>query len=333
MKTRIYILAAMLVATIFTSLAQNPGGVMLSSNGQIRTYSSDRLVDAINAANPGDTIYLGKGGYGLGNLPTAQMSDGNTVAVLSKPLTIIGVGGNDQIDTHTTLSFNYDPYIDLSSASGNFSLEGICIYNYIRLNPGQNKVAIRNALTYGIVVEGSGGGLEIDRCNISELNLGNGLLAEAQVKNSLITSQFRGCVAPGETMASFNHCYIASVYGDDQLPVKGNIINSYIQYLFGDEVSYENCYYQYGNGDISNVPMQNCTNIDGSIDINSLNLDRAASESFGFYGNDGTVAGVMGGSSPYTLSASYPTPDYENSSVTYDSVNKKLNIKVKVLTD
>lgn len=325
-------MAAMLVAAIFSSLAQN-SNIMLSSSGKIRTYNTSQLWDVVNDANPGDTIYLGYGDFYLENFPTTTIADGRMPHVLSKPLTIIGLTSDMDNMPRCFIGWS-DLYIDTQSAGGNISLEGFAFIGDIIIGGGDSEIAFRNFATTGnIRVDGSGNTVILDRCNIGDINIGNGLLNDLQASNTIIRNSITGRCNENGKIADFNHCAIGSVNDNEDQRACAHISNSYIGNISGDEVAYENCYYMYGNVDSATMTLTNCTNIDGSIDLWSLNLDKAASESYGFVGNDGTVPGVMGGSNPYSVLPSYPVPDYNNSSVTYDSVNKNLNIKVKVLTD
>lgn len=326
MKTRIYAAVAILAATIFTGFAQRTNGIILSSSGKVHSFYEYQLADAYNVANPGDTIYLGYGSYTFDFLPETTYPNGNVAKMMDKPLTFIGAGADEGKDccrvgwTDLCVSVNY--------TGDKVSFEGIRYYGGIHIKSA-DEVTFRNSHIDSFEILDLTNKLIVDRSKFENFNIGAGLLNSMQAVNSNIT-QLNGYCKEGESLASFNHCWFDNV---NKETAKAYILNSYLEWVTEGNVAFENCFFKYHNGDESKMILTNCTQIDGGIDLYGMNLDKSISEAYGFYCSDGTVPGVMGGTQPYSLSPSYPMPDAENSSVTYDSVNKKLNIKVKVLTD
>lgn len=308
-----------------TAMAQS-AGITLSSNGTLKFFRSDQFGDAIDAAQPNDTIYFAPGEYQINKL--WEWDNWNSRKI-TKPLVLIGAGGHEN-GTRFSTSSSQSLYIDLSQydTNNNFSMEGI------RYNGGRIIVAsdidnltFRNmyvqefGYTVNDTVTAKVNNMLVDRCHItSEVELGNDRVASANFLNSKINNIKGSCT---NNIPAANHCKLWNVDSS----FTGFILNSFIRYGDVTNSSLENCGY-YSVSGVSETNTKNSFNIgydfDG-YDDNPSQLDAS------YVSNDGTPMGTSGGDNPFSLYPSYPTPDVTKSTIEYDVNNKKLNVTIKLL--
>ncbi|MBD5299456.1 MAG: hypothetical protein HDS22_05755 [Bacteroides sp.] len=296
--------------------AQTPV-VTLSTNGELKSFAANEVADAIYEANPNDTIWLSPGYF--------EMSTVGGVDGLKKPLVLIGSGATG--DSETWFRF-WDPEIDLD-ANSSVVFEGMIISSdYSVQVRGNGNITFRNCKLSGLV-EGSDSDITpsvwLDRCEITgSLNLNT--KGALNVNNSKIKNVY------GTTYTYLVNCYI---YGTCDLH-NGTVSNSLLfeREDYNNYTTYQDCVIFGFNGPTSAIWGQyiNCS---PSLNENgeAIQATPENAELYNWLGSDGTLVGPYGGTTPFSLLPSYPTPDPSNSTLEYDKNTHKLKVKVSILDD
>ncbi len=310
--------------------ADSRAAILLLHEGTGKTYNVDQLPKAVSDAIAGDTICLSAG--------TFYLTD---TLVIDKPITMIGQGQNTIIGGTVNIAMEGNPTLTAHT------LDAMRFLNDVIVTKSLSGLKIRK-------VNFSGGKFEcfenveslvIDRCYVYTF-WSDDYLRSATIINSKICFEMpvdpntTGCnivyqnsiIGSRSTSSadwqSYNHtetyinCIICSTCDD-----VGNIGYGYIKnctlintliegadILIGDYHSELNCYYQ---GDILGWDQENGC----SISKEGLLLA-------GYLGTDGTVVGIEGGTTPYTLEPN--SINVENGVMNVDAAKKVLNVTLKV---
>ena len=328
------------------AMAQN-AGILLSYNKgeELKFYRSNDLAKAIDDAEVNDTLYFGAGDYDLVQFPQYENSTNTDHRQLTKPLTFIGAGAQDN-GTRFTRGFNLFINIDPSikdESKRNVSFEGINFSSRWDIFPASN---INELKFVNSNMRFSDNGysdyymqeepdykvnkLIIDRCRMDNLSLTGNKVGKADVKNTKIEGYVYGNCSDNSAAAALNHCYIG--YIDSNFI--GLITNSFIYYDYASaENVLQDCYYYGSYYSEGNSTVEDCKTLDTS-DVDYCDNNPSP------YGNcsDGTLYGSLGGNNPFTLYPSYPTPDTtvdsndnKKSFIDYDIINKNLTVTVTLL--
>lgn len=282
------VMAALCVQQTIAQVAM----VALSHNGSLTMYKADSLSTALNDAVEGDTIYLNEGFF-----------PGFTI---SKPLTVIGAGEKTNI--------NGSVYIQATGTLTARTLDALNING--SLSGGSSTgLVIRKCKFKGFSC-GSLTNAIIDRCynESNTFSINNGV-KNMQVVNSVI-KELRG-YASNASDVTFLNCNILSFYSSNY--VKATFVNC-IAYNSSKQADsyFSYCRLYQDNG--TNT-MQNCY-------CSSFSWYNTYDCLPGKNGTDGTVVGINGGTTPFTLTTSNPkVTSYE---LKVDTQNKLLNVNVKV---
>lgn len=299
-KSDITKLLMLLIAAICTILTAEARHFHLAQNGKLLPFIN--FSDAMEKANSNDTIYLDKGDLGKLNITKPAILIGSPSTIVS-----IEINLNEQYRNSSIIDLEGVYCYQLSIVS---ELQQLILKNTEIRNYDHSFISYDNAKINNLIA---------DRCRFGHLYFRSYPDNPSKPYNSIYvdTVSCRNCIidelegtAINKNATLLKNCSFTRI----QDSFSGSLINcvtirddwgtgerikSYDHFDFYD--------YDYGNIDISNI---------------------ALLEGRGCYGNDGTVAGPYGGEAPtYSLIPDYPT--VKEGKIEFDSVNKKLKIKVK----
>lgn len=291
--------------------------IALQHNGYVTLYDANQMEDALKASVDGDTIYLNEGTF-TGNV------------TIDKKVSVIGSGVATMYEGSITVSIPGSPTLTAHL------LDAIYFKNSITIAQPLNGLKIRKCQFNGLVFNAKTEDITIDRC-YSRGNSSNPLQLSANVKkmtvlNSKIYDVVGDVKNPGD--ASFVNCNIYYMYNYSSC-----CRATYMNCIIGNWYSYSNNYLENttyvnclcGSSFYGKSVNQNCWNANNTNIINnSTNCtftdDQLRSD--GYLGTDGTVVGITGGTTPFTLEPSVPkVTDY---TIKVDTQTKKLNVNIKV---
>lgn len=289
--------------------------VILQSGAATTIYDGTNISTAIDAAKKGDILYLSEGTY-----------DSFTI---DKEILVRGVGENTWIEGDVTIA------IPNNATLTQAVLEGVNVSGTINITQPATNLIIRNTKVIDVKVNGALSNGLIDRCwIIGTFNMNNNT-DDTTVKNSKVYMISAGSLTYNKctflncniadrmnvnTAAVFTNCIIGSyVYDSGQMNGLGTMESSvFTNTLFntdygsiGSSSSQTNCYF--------------ISDYNGACDRNTLESRYDLSV---YRGTDGTVVGVYGGSTPFTLDPQ--VAKVTESTFTVDTTNKKLSVKLKV---
>lgn len=171
-------------------------------------------------------------------------------------------------------------------------------------------------------------GAVLDRCYITNTLTLSSYIKGMTVVNSSIN--WLGANSGATSNTTFVNCYISKIGSSN---FSATIINSIIHYGGNSSGSiFHNTIYSTVlintliNTDYitigSSSVAQNC------YKVNSPSTDSASLQSNSYFGTDGTIVGIHGGDTPYTLEPS--VPKVTNSDLKLDIEKKELNVKLTV---
>lgn len=321
---KLFLTFACLLGMSMTASALSTTTVLLQHNGNITQFEAEKINDAIEAAEDGDYIFLNEGTYPAFNL--------------TKIVYVKGVGELTVIDGNVDISISDKPILTEPL------LEYLKITGLVCTKKETTGLKIKQCWIGAVEFIGKTNDAYIDRCDLhgySKYNggksyglyTGNNFITtitvdgvskqykDYYVQQLTITNSYIGCVSSGSPNVNYINCEIKSFYMDrDQWMGGGTILNSIVS-LTPSHAKLINCYLSLGSTDCEII---NCYS--GTNDIESKN--KKTLESNGYYGNDGTIIGVFGGNTPYTLVPS--VPKVTESSLKVDPQKKVLNVTLTV---
>lgn len=319
-----------------SSTQNQKGKIFLQSNGKVKgIFESNALQAAIDEATPegGDIIYLSSGFF-----------DGD--AIIDKPISIIGVGADNSLDSYTayggSLSCN-----DSSSSKliDKVLIEGVRFTNsnghYLK---GINSLVLRKCyFSYFLYLGNSGGSnsvstiknVVLDRCQFRYyVNVASDV--ESLFAKNCKLNSVEGSNTFNENIR-FNHCNISSprlsavysnsILGDISSLNSGAMLVNTLYKNLSSESSSE-----------SSINFQDCKGVDedlistGSYYDDDVTLDCVYTaeqlKQNNYLGYDGTVYGVEGGVNPFSLKRHVPV--FTTKSLSIDPIKKELSADIKV---
>ena len=306
------------VAVLMVSMTANAitiNKALLQHNGEVTLFDGNNIQDAVNAAVDGDTIYLTLGTF--------------KPFTINKKITVRGTGETSIIDGNVT--------IDIPNQQTLTSpvLEALAVSGTVNVSSAVNDMILRKCkianMTFGANVDGA----VIDRCYITNWLTLSSYINGMTVVNTKLNRVEANSGASNNT--TFLNCNFYQLYPNN---FSGTIINSIIQgpysasqyTLFSTIVlnsvintaangyGYSN-YFKIGSSSVT----QNCYNVSNS---NYVSSSCTCSPSSSFVGTDGTIVGIYGGDTPYTLNPS--VPKVTSSDLDLDNENKVLNVTLTV---
>lgn len=297
------------VAVLMVSMTANAitiNKALLQHNGEVTLFDGNNIQDAVNAAADGDTIYLTLGTF--------------KPFTINKKITIRGTGETSIIDGN--VSVNIPDQQTLTSTL----LETLAVSGNVTVSSAVNDMILRKCKIANMSFAANVDGAVIDRCYITnELTLSSYIMGMTVVNTKLSAVKANSGATNNTT---FVNCNVYRLYTNN---FAGTIINSIIQnlnsYTIGSTVLLntlisaginvgsssvtQHCYYE-----------QNYYRLSDNCECN-INL-----QSNGYLGTDGTIVGIYGGDTPFTLEPS--VPKVTSSDLDLDNENKVLNVTLTV---
>ena len=274
---------------------------MLVHNGNVTLYDGDKVQDAVNASADGDVIYLTLGTFKPFNI--------------TKRITVRGVGETSIVDGDVNISISGSP--KLTSPV----MEALAVSGTVTVKSQVDDMIIRKCKIGYFGIDAQVDGAVLDRCYITNtLTLSSYIKGMAVVNSKLYRVQANSDATQNTTFVNCN------IYGLSGVYFSATIINS----ILGSGI----------NSSINSTVLLN-TSIGGSLRVESssvtqncypgLSMNSSTCESTpqsSYVGTDGTIIGIKGGETPYTLE---PTvPKVTDSNLQLDMENKKLNVNLTV---
>ena len=315
MKRNLILLVCLFFISIVTVKAQT-SKVALQHSGNVTLYNADELSKALDASVDGDTLYLNEGTFTGG-------------ITIKKKVTIIGSGSASIISGDVTIAFTGTPTLTANL------LDALNISGTINITSAVNGLKLRKCKFTNISFSAYVNDMIIDRCFCTNTFTLSTYVKGLTVINSKIYNLNGG--AYNTSAATFINCCICSIYASS---FSGTIMNSilytYYNYnanygIFGTSALLVNTLVNTSYLKITGCTTQNCmesTNFSINGSTCECNLTTDDLQNASYLGNDGTVVGVYGGTTPFTLVPAVPT--VSSYKINVDAANKKLNVNLKV---
>lgn len=278
--------------------------ILLRHKGNVTQFEAHLLPSAIEAAENGDTILLSAGTF----------KNSASSVTINKAITIIGAGANNTVIDNSV-------YIDIPDNPVLIAhlLDGVSINQlYIvksAIGIKIRKCVINNGISYNI---SSGPIYEmlIDRCNIKTISLST-VLRSLTVTNSKAQVLNAG-YTPDAVI--FSNCNV--IIGNTGTGGTANFINCHITTFYNAANSiFTNC--------LASVKWENYTSAENCYTYTASETGVDEAEYFrqqGWFGTDGTIVGMYGGTTPFSLEPNAPkVTDY---TIGVDTKTRTLNVKM-----
>lgn len=306
-----------------SSASAQTAKILRHSKGQVIQYKASEISSAISEAVAGDTLYLSDGVF-----------SGFTI---TKPISIIGTGQETRISGSVDISIPGNPILKSRV------LDALNISGTLTLQSASSGVNVRKCQISVVSFAGNSQDVFFDRCNISNYMSLSSYVEGLTVTNSYLNKLQGASSSPD--LASFVNCNIyyiettSSSNHSSSTYFRGNLINCIVCSWYSRD-SYSN--YNYMTDGVYMVNCLYCTGVEtfyaikrdcysaGSSNFSSyyMGLDTSMLTTAGYLGNDGTVVGMYGGTTPYTLTPS--TPTVTSSKIAVDNEKKQLNVNITV---
>ena len=316
MKKMTFILACLMMAAL--SANAQISKVILQHQGNVTMYEPADIQTAINAAQDGDTIFLNKGDF-----------SGFTV---KKKISVIGAGtsktmikGNIYIEIDYKNNLPQELTANMLEGLNLLSSYGITVTKAV--NGLKLKKCSFKTLEFNYAVKD----VLIDRCDMgysdyNYISLTN--VVSLKAKNSEL-SYLKGSPSSSKVDdIEFVNCYFANT-NVSSTNVLANFVNSwfYSEQKYNSKCTYNYCLVRTKITDENKDYYPGCYYTSSSLSYSESG--RLAVVSNNYLGNDGTVVGPDGGTTPYTLTTTAPKILDESSAVVSTDM-KALNVNIKV---
>ena len=297
------ILAVCSIMMSLTASAITINKAMLVHEGEVTLFDGDKTQDAVNAALDGDTIYLTLGTFKPFNI--------------TKRITVRGTGDTSIIDGDVNISIPGSP--KLTSPV----MEALAVSGTVNVGAQVDDMILRKCKIANFTIGAQVDGAMLDRCYItSSLVLSSYIKGMTVVNTKLYTVTANSGATQNTTFLNCNISYLSTNN------FSGTIINSIIYNSSTiNSTVLLNTLRNYGDIGSSSVA-QNCYK--GSFNFNDCecSYDTSTLQSKGYLGTDGTVVGIYGGETPFTLVPS--VPKVTSSDLQLDNEKKQLNVTLTV---
>ena len=306
MKAKTLLTACLFMLAVGANAANDGKAILHHDKKPTAIYDADKLSDALSAAVAGDTIYLSAGMY-----PTFT---------LDKAITIKGAGTNTKISNGVNINISGSPTLNAAL------LEAVEVNGAVSVASDLTNFLIKMVKTTDLQFANNLNtpNALVDRCYLDKFTI-TSAMTDFYVRNSNIWNltstslkfnkcNFINCRIQGDwnkAAGRFINCELSRI-GNDYLTIKSSILSyslvySYYNYLGVDPSSYqEKVYFDAKEG--------------------WLSVDDRRNK--GYICKDGSVVGVEGGKTPYTLTPSGPKET--SSTVKVSDSDKKLNVTITV---
>ena len=302
MKAKTLLTACLFMLAVGANAANDGKAILHHDKKPTAIYDADKLSDALSAAVAGDTIYLSAGMY-----PTFT---------LDKAITIKGAGTNTKISNGVTIDIPGNPTLTSSL------LEAVEVNGAITVKSDMTNFLIKMVKTTDLQFANQlNTNALVDRCYLDKFTI-TSAMTDFYVRNSYIWNLT-------STSLKFNKCnFINCRIQGDWNKAAGRFINCELRST-GDNTSIKSSIlsyslvYSYYNS-VHPSSYQEKVYFDANRDWFSVD-DRLTK---GYICKDGTVVGVEGGKTPYSLTPSGPKET--SSTVKVSDSEKKLNVSITV---
>ena len=309
------LMAVCIIMMSMTASALTINKAMLVHNGEVTLYDGDKIQDAVNAASDGDAIYLTLGTFKKFNV--------------TKKITIRGTGETSIIDGDVNISIPGSP--KLTSPV----MEALAVSGTVNVGAQVDDMILRKCKITNFTIGAQVDGAVLDRCNITGSLTLSSYIKGMTVVNTIVNglgansgatsnTTFVNCDLYFSSCTNFSATIINSIirhYGSNTKTLNSTVLlNTLIMtyYLSGGT------YYSSYHLNIGSSSVQQ-----GCWTVNYLNNTSTSTlQSNGYLGTDGTVVGIYGGETPYTLEPS--VPKVTSSDLQLDNENKQLNVTLTV---
>ena len=302
MKAKTLLTACMFMLGVGTNAANDGKAILHHDKKPAAIYDADKLSEALIAATAGDTIYLSAGMY-----PTFT---------LDKAITIKGAGTNTKISNGVTIDIPGNPTLTSSL------LEAVEVNGAITVKSDMTNFLIKMVKTTDLQFANQlNTNALVDRCYLDKFTI-TSAMTDFYVRNSYIWNLT-------STSLKFNKCnFINCRIKGDWNKAAGRFINCELRRT-GDNTSIKSSILSYSlvYSDFNSVDhstYQEKVYFDDTRDW--LSVDDRLNK--GYICKDGTVVGVEGGKTPYSLTPSGPKET--SSTVKVSDSEKKLNVSINV---
>ena len=303
MKAKTLLTACLFMLGVGTNAANDGKAILHHDKKPAAIYDADQLSEALIAATAGDTIYLSAGMY-----PTFT---------LDKAITIKGAGTNTKISNGVIIDIPGNPTLTSSL------LEAVEVNGAITVRSDMTNFLIKMVKTTDLQFTNQlNTNALVDRCYLDKFTI-TSAMTDFYVRNSYIWNltstslkfnkcNFINCRIQGDwnkAAGRFINCELSRI-GNDYLTIKSSILSYslvYSYYIGVDPSTYQEKVY-FDSKD------------------NGLSVDDRLNK--GYICKDGTVVGVEGGKTPYSLTPSGPKET--SSTVKVSDSEKKLNVSITV---
>lgn len=327
MKKLSVLLALML--TVSAAMYASTAKCLLHHNGNATLYDADDLDAALTAAVDGDTLYLSEGAF--------------PELTITKKITVRGSGQMTRIGGNVAINIPNSPTLTSTMLEGFYCNAELVVLAEV------NGLQIKQCRFTSVHVGANIDNVVIDKCFISnEFNLNKYWLGLTCINSKInhiytnpCTSGWLGYGTYLSSSASINfiNCNIYSIghmnSGADYITVINSIIHDTATL---EESIISNCLFGSFNGSFkydSQKTQVNSIYTDVNEGVYLLHNkefecrhDATALASKGYLGQDGTIVGCYGGTSPFTLDLS--TPKVTATSIQIDNDTKQLSVTLNV---
>ena len=302
MKAKSLLTACLFMLAVGANAANDGKAILHHDKKPTAIYDADKLSDALSVAVAGDTIYLSAGTF-----PTFT---------LEKAITIKGAGTNTKISNGVIIDIPGSPTLTSSL------LEAVEVNGAITVKSDMTNFLIKMVKTYDLqFANQQNTNALVDRCYLDKFTI-TSTMTDFYVRNSYIWNLT-------STSLKFNKCNFINcrIHGDWN-KAAGRFINCELRRT-GDNTSIKSSIlsyslvYSYYNS-VHPSSYQEKVYFDANRDWFSVD-DRLTK---GYICKDGTVVGVEGGKTPYSLTPSGPKET--SSTVKVSDSEKKLNVSITV---
>ena len=303
MKAKTLLTACLFMLAVAANAANDGKAILHHDKKPAAIYDADQLSEALIAATAGDTIYLSAGMY-----PTFT---------LDKAITIKGAGTNTKISNGVTIDIPGNPTLTSSL------LEAVEVNGAITVKSDMTNFLIKMVKTTDLQFANQlNTNALVDRCYLDKFTI-TSTMTDFYVRNSYIWNltstslkfnkcNFINCRIQGDwnkAAGRFINCELSRIR-NGYLTIKSSILSYSLVYSYFNSVhpsSYQEKVY-FDSKD------------------NWLSVDDRLNK--GYICKDGTVVGVEGGKTPYSLTPSGPKET--SSTVKVSDSEKKLNVSINV---